>query len=235
MIVFIAGASGVGKSMLRDLTLEELHKLGLTADFICMDNYCREIPEGKTIEDFRKETNFDSPDILDLNSLKAHINEWIKKNPIQTPKFKSKIEKCTGKRIILPTDVLIVEGIHAFYFVKHFLDINDTFFYKVFIETDTYRDIVDRRIVRNHLNQGSEKIKGSEKKNVGPAFFRLICSTRTLADYFVDNSIHVAPALPGVLPAASTTAHPLRAAAKEIAASIEEKRNALVTEVSPPI
>lgn len=116
--VIIGGASGSGKTGLSHQLLTKLKEIGVDVQILNMDDYYHEIPDGANSEEFRENTNFDTPAMLYLDLLQEHIAELNKGKSIRKPLFDFKSNRRIGEETIHPSDVIVMEGIFAQYFYK---------------------------------------------------------------------------------------------------------------------
>lgn len=186
--VIIGGASGSGKTGLSHRLLTKLQDAGISAQILNMDDYYHEIPEGVDLEYFRKNTNFDTPDMLHLDLLQKHIAELNKGKSITKPLFDFKSNHRVGEETVHPSDVIIMEGIFAQYFYKKY-GLSDLPVVTVNITTENYLAVIERRIKRDIEQRGRVRLEGvkQEKKYVGPGFLKYTASSSVGADVYVCN------------------------------------------------
>jgi uridine kinase len=190
IFIFIGGASASGKTGLSEHILTKLGKE--KAQILSMDDYYKEITkeamEKIGIKKYRLNTNFDTPDMLDLALFQKHVLELFSGKSImkQLFDFETNLYKEEQEEII-PSEVIIVEGIFAQYFYKHFwppklpaLTVN--------IATDSYRDIVNRRLKRDiDRGRSEEQSLSLEKKYVGPGFLKYTANSASGSDIYINN------------------------------------------------
>ena len=111
LFIGICGASGSGKSTLA----EELCKaIGAGCYVINQDAYYRDHPHLSFEE--RTLLNYDEPEIFDHDLLLADINLLLGGKPITRKGYNYAIHRrADSDERIYPCDVMILEGIHAFY------------------------------------------------------------------------------------------------------------------------
>ena len=190
IIILIAGASGSGKSRLAKLLLEQLNGSGGNHLLMTMDDYFHEIPDGIDINWFRTNTQFDDPKLLELSLLQEHLVALDSGETITKPVFDFHTNRRLRTEVIVPPDVLIVEGLFALYFAQKHLPKELTSL-TVFVETNSYLTLLNRRAQRDIKERGRPNeivVRQQEHKYVGPAFFGIIVSSKTCADIVVDNS-----------------------------------------------
>jgi uridine kinase len=140
LFIGIAGGTGSGKTTLA----EKIHNaFPDNSQLISQDNYYKEL-HGLSLEERRK-TNFDHPDALDFSMLQNHLIALRNNEAVKVPVYNfSTSMRETRENTIIPTDIIIVEGILLFSIpeIRELLDV------KIFI--DTPNDIrVLRRITRD--------------------------------------------------------------------------------------
>ena len=107
----ICGASGSGKSTLaQELTRE----IGVSSVIIQQDAYYLDHPDLSFEQ--RARLNYDEPGIFDHDLLYQDVSALLEGRPALRRSYDfSRHARCDTGEVIQPADVLIVEGIHAFY------------------------------------------------------------------------------------------------------------------------
>lgn len=188
IFVIIGGASGSGKTGLSVHLLNKLKKAGTGAQILNMDDYYRECPPETNLEEYRKNTNFDTPDMLHLDLLKEHIAELHQGKSVIKPIFDFKTNRRVDEEMVHPSDVIIMEGIFAQYFYKKYWP-SDLTVVTSNITTVSYPDVIERRINRDMAQRGrirSDSVE-QERKHVGPGFLKYTASSSIGADVYVIN------------------------------------------------
>lgn len=144
ILIGIAGGTGSGKTT---LTRHLKEHFGPEVTVIGHDNYYKR-QDGKTLEE-RAKVNYDHPAAFDTELLIEHLKELKEGRPIRCPVY-SYVEhnRTEETREILPTKVIIVEGILIFQNPT----LRDMFDIKIFVETDA-----DVRILRRALRDVEER------------------------------------------------------------------------------
>ena len=129
ILIGIAGGTGSGKTT---LTRHLKEHFGPEVTVIGHDNYYKR-QDGKTLEE-RAKVNYDHPAAFDTELLIEHLKELKEGRPIRCPVY-SYVEhnRTEETREILPTKVIIVEGILIFQNPT----LRDMFDIKIFVETDS--------------------------------------------------------------------------------------------------
>ena len=110
ILIGIAGGTGSGKTT---LTRHLKEHFGPEVSVISHDSYYKR-QDGKTLEE-RAKVNYDHPAAFDTDLLIEHLKELKAGRPIQCPVYSYVEHNRTAKtREILPTKVIIVEGILIF-------------------------------------------------------------------------------------------------------------------------
>ena len=160
LFIGICGASGSGKATLAD---ELVRDMGAKSVVINQDAYYFDHPE-LTFEE-RTQLNYDEPGIFDHDLLYSDVCALLSGQPITRKAYDfSEHRRCDKEDLIYPADVLIVEGIHAFYDQR----LRDKMFLKLYVNVDPdicllrriSRDIKDRgRQIDNIANQYLSTVK----------------------------------------------------------------------------
>jgi uridine kinase len=186
ILVFISGQSASGKTGVSE---HLLHTLRDKAQILNMDDYFREIPPGVDIAQYRADTNFDLPEMVDMELLKKHIDQLQGGETIEKPLFDFNTNKALPeKQKVSPSEVIIIEGIFAQYFYdNHGSDNWATV--TVNVATEDYNDIVNRRIERDieKRSRSKENVIEQERKYVGPGFLKYT-ARHAHADVYLCNS-----------------------------------------------
>ena len=136
ILIGIAGGTGFGKTT---LTRHLKEHFGPEVSVISHDSYYKR-QDGKTLEE-RAKVNYDHPAAFDTDLLIEHLKELKAGRPIQCPVYSYVEHNRTAEtREILPTKVIIVEGILIFE-NRSLCDLMDI---RVFVDTDA-----DIRIIRS--------------------------------------------------------------------------------------
>ena len=110
ILIGIAGGTGSGKTT---LTRHLKEHFGPEVSVISHDSYYKR-QDGKTLEE-RAKVNYDHPAAFDTDLLIEHLKELKAGRPIQCPVYSYVEHNRTAEtREILPTKVIIVEGILIF-------------------------------------------------------------------------------------------------------------------------
>ena len=137
------------------------------------DNYYKR-QDGKTLEE-RAKVNYDHPAAFDTELLIEHLKELKEGRPIRCPVYSYVEHNRTDEtREILPTKVIIVEGILIFQNPT----LRDMFDIKIFVETDadvrilrrTLRDVEERgRTLQSVVTQYLTTVKPMHEQYVEPS------------------------------------------------------------------
>ncbi len=186
-LVLIAGPSSSGKTTFLNRLGIQLKVNGAIPVKISLDDYF--IDRENSPRDENGNYDFESIKSIDLKLFNDHINELLKGNEIEIPRYNFKTGKREwyGERLRLPNNgVILVEGIHG---LNPLLtkDIPDENKFKIYISALTQLNVDNhnristtdvrkiRRIVRDYLSRGYSaeetllmwpSIKNGEKKNI---------------------------------------------------------------------
>lgn len=111
LFIGICGCSGSGKSTLAEALCS---KLGERCYVINQDAYYRDHPN--LTFDERKLLNYDEPEIFDHDLLLTDVKKLMNGQPITRKAYDyTQHRRADTQELIFPHDVMILEGIHAFY------------------------------------------------------------------------------------------------------------------------
>ena len=182
LFIGICGASGSGKSTLAH-ALEE--KLGTERCMVLQqDAYYRDHPD-LTFEQ-RVMLNYDEPDIFDHDLLLEDVQQLLRGGGITRKAYDYSDHRRADKpdEIILPKDILILEGIHTF----HDKRLTELMFLKLYMKVEPDICLL-RRIERDIVERGRD-IRGIGEQylnSVKPMFDRYIRNYVQQADVIVAN------------------------------------------------
>lgn len=182
LFIGICGASGSGKSTLAHALQD---KLGEDRCIILQqDAYYLDHPD-LTFEE-RVRLNYDEPDIFDHDLLLEDIKQMLRGGGITRKAYDYSLHRRSDRpeEIILPKDVLILEGIHCF----HDKRLTELMFLKLYMKVEPDICLL-RRIKRDIVERGRD-IEGIGKQylnSVKPMFDRYIKNYVQDADVIVAN------------------------------------------------
>ena len=144
IVLAIAGCSGSGKT-----TLAAELALQLEATLFPLDLYYRDLSQFPL--DSRHKRNFDHPDSLESELIIEHVRALAKGEPIQRPvyDFKTHSRVLGSFDTIVPTRVVIVEGILAL----HFDELIPLYDFSIFVNAPN-EVCLKRRIYRDMIERG---------------------------------------------------------------------------------
>ena len=182
IFIGICGASGSGKSTLAH-ALEE--RLGSSRCLVLQqDAYYRDHPD-LTFEQ-RVLLNYDEPEIFDHDLLLEDIQQLMRGGGITRKAYNFSEHRRDDKpdEIILPKEVLILEGIHCF----HDKRLTDLMFLKLYMQVEPDICLL-RRMERDIVERGRdvEGVREQYLNSVKPMFDRYIRNYVNDADVIVAN------------------------------------------------
>jgi len=146
-VVGIAGGTGAGKTTVARLITESV---GESVTRIPLDNYYEDLSHLDRAE--REAVNYDHPDAFEWELLREHLRALSEGQSVEMPQYDFEIHNRKDERVtVLPTDVIIVEGILSLYDEE----INDMMDLRLYVETDADVRIL-RRIKRDVIQRGRE-------------------------------------------------------------------------------
>ena len=150
LLIGICGASGSGKTTLAEALIR---RAGVPGAVISQDAYYIDHPELSFAE--RSRLNYDAPDAFDHALLYQDVCALLSGRPIPRRGYDfSRHRRADTGDIITPGDVLIVEGIHAFYDPR----LRDQTFLKVYMNVDM--DLCLLRRIQRDLKERGRDIDG---------------------------------------------------------------------------
>lgn len=178
IFIGICGASGSGKTTLA----EELAKsIGVSSLIINQDSYY--ISQNEMSFEERVHLNYDEPQIFDHELLYNDIKTLLSGKPITKKRYDYSIHlRNDSDELIYPKDVLILEGIHAFYDQK----INGLMFMKLYINVEP--DICLLRRIKRDIKErerGIDSIGEQYLATVKPMYDKYIRNYVNHADVIV--------------------------------------------------
>ncbi|MBQ2957613.1 MAG: uridine kinase [Clostridia bacterium] len=178
LTIGICGASGSGKTTLAE---ELMARLPGRATLVHQDAYYKDHSHLPFEE--RARINYDHPEIFDHDLLYADLKALTEGRPIQEKGYDfAQHRRSDPLTTIVPGDVLIFEGIHAFYDVR----IRELLDFKLFMKVDPDVCLL-RRVQRDILERGRE-IDGIARQyldTVKPMYEQYIRNYSEYADIIV--------------------------------------------------
>ena len=181
LVIGIAGGTGSGKTRFSKEIVNRVSEEFL----ICLsqDSYYKNLSH-LTYEE-RCEINFDHPDSIDFESLHSDLKNLTKYCDTEVPIYNFKTHTREQKKQHLSAkDIIIIEGIFAFYCKK----IRSVIDIKIFVDTPA-----DIRILRrakrdiNKRGRSMESIVSQYLKSVRPMHNKFVEPTKKHADILVPN------------------------------------------------
>lgn len=114
-ILLLSGPSGSGKTTTAIRISEYLNKIGINSHAISIDDYFTDVDENSPRNE-KGEFDFETPECVDSELLKEHIDRIYHGEEVLVPRFDFKLQKRAPEGV--PTrlhldEVVIFEGIHA--------------------------------------------------------------------------------------------------------------------------
>lgn len=179
LFIGICGASGSGKTTLADELAKKIDKSIL---IINQDAYYYDHPD-MSFED-RCRLNYDEPGIFDHDLLLEDVKSLLNKKPVLRKRYDYSNHRRAPQEneYLEPHDVIIVEGIHAFY--DHRL--RDMMDLKLYVRVDS--DICLLRRIQRDINERGRAIDNISSQyltTVKPMFDQYIRNYEQYADVIV--------------------------------------------------
>lgn len=174
LFIGICGASGSGKST---LSQELLRAAGKSSTVINQDAYYFDYPNLSFEE--RSKLNFDEPRIFDHDMILSDIDSLLAGKPVRRKAYDfTRHERSSSDEMIEPGDVLILEGIHAFYDQR----LCEKMFLKLFINVEPDICLL-RRINRDIKERG---------RSIDSISSQYLSTVKPMYDKYIRNYIHQA-------------------------------------------
>ena len=174
LFIGICGASGSGKSTLAQ---ELCASIGANCYVINQDAYYRDHPQLSFDE--RCLLNYDEPDIFDHDLLLKDITQLLNGQPITRKGYDYTLHcRSDSSTLIYPCDVMILEGIHAFYDER----LCSLMYLKLYMSVDP--DICLLRRIQRDINERGRQINGISAQ--------YLSSVRPMFEKYIRNYIHQA-------------------------------------------
>ena len=178
IFIGICGASGSGKSTLADSLASALGDRALVLQQDCYYKDHSHLPFEE-----RCRLNYDEPSIFDHDALLADVQALMNGQSITRKGYDyANHRRADTDEVILPPDVLILEGIHCF----HDQRLLDLMYLKLYMNVDTDICLL-RRIERDITERGRsiDSISEQYRTTVRPMFEQYIRNYINLADVIV--------------------------------------------------
>jgi uridine kinase len=178
ILIGIAGGTGSGKTTMAQKIQDAFPTHSV---LICQDSYYKDISHLSFEE--RAKTNFDHPNSLDFELMRAHLTDLMEGRAIERPvyNFQTHSRETTTQRVE-PAQLIIVEGILLF----AALEVRDLFNLKIFIDTDDDIRLL-RRVERDLAERGRsfDGIKEQYLTTVKPMHDAFVEPSKQYADVIV--------------------------------------------------
>lgn len=178
LFIGICGASGSGKTT---LARELVRSLGAKCLVINQDAYYIDHPDLSFDE--RAQLNYDEPGIFDHDSLLQDVTELMQERPVTRKAYDfTQHRRDDGKDLLNPPQVLILEGIHAFYDSRLY----DKMFLRLYINVEADICLL-RRMNRDmkERDRSLDSVTAQYLATVKPMYDKYIRNYGALADVIV--------------------------------------------------
>lgn len=148
LFIGICGASGSGKTTLAE---ELVHAIGASSAMLKQDAYYFDHPDLSFAQ--RAALNYDEPQIFDHDLLLSDVKSLLAGKAITRKGYDfTQHARSDSDELLFPGDVLILEGIHAFYDAR----LRDLMYLKLFINVEP--DICLLRRIRRDIKERERSI-----------------------------------------------------------------------------
>ncbi|XP_055305589.1 uridine-cytidine kinase isoform X2 [Sitodiplosis mosellana] len=198
-LIGVAGGTASGKSTVCKRIIEQLGQADMNhaeRQVVCIsqDSFYRQLDSGEKAKADKGLFNFDHPSAFDEDHLLETLKKILEGKKVTIPVYDYRSNaQCPDKDLVIyPADVVLFEGILAFYFP----DIRELFHMKLFVDTDSDTRL-SRRVVRDITERGRdlEQILTQYMTCVKPAFEEFCSPTKKFADVIIprgaDNTVAI--------------------------------------------
>lgn len=186
VFVFIAGASGSGKSFIAEKVRDSLIQSGVDAGFLSIDDYYKS-REQRTVGT-KVDTNFDRPQAIDFELFHHHLEELNEGRTINKPGYSFELsDRLPDTTPFEPKEVIIIEGIFA---LHNFINLTLNHTVTAFVEADSYHSYRLQRTPRDIEKRGrtEKQVKTHELNYVRDGFFKYVLPSRHAAEHRIVNN-----------------------------------------------
>ena len=200
-VILIAGPSSSGKTTATTKLAVYLHSFGLTPKIISMDNFFKDRVD--TPKKANGDYDFECLEAIDLKLFNKTIKDLLEGKTVKMPTFDfySGEKKFKTEMSLAPTDILLIEGIHALN-PKLLSDIDRKLKYKIYlspltavnIDRDNRIYLTDTRLLRRMIRDNRTRgytVSDTLKlwKDVREGEEKYIFPYQDEADYVFDTSL----------------------------------------------
>lgn len=198
-LIGVAGGTASGKSTVCKRIVEQLGQADMDQTrrqvvVISQDSFYRELDKSEQIKAKQGLFNFDHPSAFNEMQLLRVLEDILAAKKVVIPlyDYKNNAPCPDDKMVIYPADVVLFEGILAFYFPA----IRDLFHMKLFVDTDSDTRL-SRRVMRDTTERGRdlEQILTQYMTFVKPSFEEFCSPTKKFADVIIprgaDNTVAI--------------------------------------------
>ncbi|ODM98440.1 putative uridine-cytidine kinase [Orchesella cincta] len=198
-LIGVAGGTASGKSTVCQKIMEQLGQADVSVSLrkvvtIAQDSFYKQLSPDESKKAAKGQYDFDHPNALDIDLVVQTLQDVLEGRKTEVPVYdyisNSRIE---GQFVtVYPADVVLFEGILAFYFPQ----VRDMFHMKLFVDTDPDTRLA-RRVVRDVQERGRDldTVLNQYMKFVKPAFEEFCLPTKKFADVIIprgaDNTVAI--------------------------------------------
>ncbi|RWS15219.1 hypothetical protein B4U79_10164 [Dinothrombium tinctorium] len=188
-LIGVGGGTASGKSTVCSKIMEKLGEDCIDDNkrrVVCIsqDSFYKELSDEEKLAANKGCYNFDHPNALENELMLAVFKNILNGKVVQLPvwEYKTHSRKVDEFITVYPADVVLFEGILAFYFPE----ITDLFHMKLFVDTDPDTRLA-RRVIRDVQERGRdlEVVLNQYTKFVKPAFEEFCQPTKKHADVII--------------------------------------------------
>ncbi|XP_055375044.1 uridine-cytidine kinase isoform X2 [Condylostylus longicornis] len=198
-LIGVSGGTASGKSTVCKKIMEQLGQTDVDnaqrqVVVISQDSFYRELTSAEKQKASKGLFNFDHPDAFNENLMFETLQTILDGKKVEIPGYDYKTNSLDyeNKQTIYPADVVLFEGILAFYYQP----IRDLFHMKLFVDTDSDTRLA-RRVPRdiNERGRDLDQVLTQYMTFVKPAFEEFCSPTKKFADVIIprgaDNTVAI--------------------------------------------
>lgn len=187
-LIGVAGGTASGKSTVCQKIIKALQELNADGqhqkrvEMISQECFYRILNETEIAAANRGQFDFDHPNAFDDKLMKQTLSDMMAGKEVTLPVYDCIVYRRSGTRVVKPADVILFEGILAFYYPE----LTELFNVKLFVDTDADTRLA-RRVERDmkERNRPLEHILHQYVTYVKPAFEEFCLPTKKYADVII--------------------------------------------------
>ena len=191
ILIGIAGPSGAGKS---ELAAQLVSRLPGSSALVSLDSYYKPLSH-LTLEE-RSKVNFDDPDSLDWEMIRADVRRLATGHPIDEPVYLfDQHTRASQSRRVDPADFIILEGL----FALHDAEVRELLDARIYVGAPD-EICLERRLARDVITRGRtpESVRWQYATTVRPMAELYVIPSQQYADLLVSGICPIEESLSAV-------------------------------------